>query len=212
MPRATLVMLPGGSGRIGIAPSGAIRDPDNFTVRTAHLWNAHGLAVLIPDARDGQDERGTRSTPAFATWVAQLVATAHARTPGLPVYLLGTSQGAIAAANGAEHAPPGTVAGVILTETVSRSGRLSRETVFDASPGAIRVPALVVANTADACAVAPPADAPRIAARLHHADLLTVAGGDTLSRDPCSSRTPHGEWGIAPRVVAAIAAWIAAHP
>ena len=210
-PRATIVMLPGGTGRIGITRTGDIRDPDNFTVRTANLWNARGDAVLIPDAIDQQNERDTRSTPAFASWVATLVATAHAQTPGVPVYLLGTSQGTIAAVNGASHAPPGTIAGVILTESVSRPGRRSRETVFDAAPTNIRVPALVVANLADACDVAPPADAARIAALIPHARLLTVTGGDTLSADPCSSRTPHGEWGIAPRVVTLIATWIANH-
>ena len=207
-------MLPGGSGKIGLTPTGNIRDPDNFTVRTANLWNARGYAVLIPDAIAHQDERGTRSTPAFANWVATLVATAHAHTPNVPVYLLGTSQGSIAAMNGAAHAAPGTIAGVILTESVSIPGRRSRETVFDASPARVRVPALIVANTDDRCDVAPPTNAPRIAASLTHTphvDLLTVSGGDTSSADPCSSRTPHGYWGIAPRVVAGIATWIATH-
>ena len=205
-------MLPGGSGQIGISRAGAIHDPDNFTVRTTNLWNAHGYAVLIPDGRDGRDERGTRSTPAFAQWVATLVATAHAQTPGIPVYLLGTSQGSIAAMNGAAHAPPCTVAGVILTESVSIPGRRSTETIFDASPARVRVPALIIANTDDRCDVAPPNNAARIAASMTgspHADLLTISGGETHSSDPCSSRTPHGYWGIAPRVVAQIATWIA---
>ena len=181
-------------------------------VRTRDLWAAKGYAVLIPDAIGGASLRGHRASLAYAAIVASLVTLAHKQSDG-PVFLLGTSQGSIAAMNGAAHAQPGTLAGVVLTESVSVLGG-SHETVFDADPAGVKVPALVVANTDDRCDVAPPAAAPRIAAAMSHApsaEVLTVTGGNTRSLTPCGSLTPHGYYGIEGRVVDAIGRWMRSH-
>ncbi|WP_156370221.1 hypothetical protein [Novosphingobium sp. Leaf2] len=77
---------------------------------------------------------------------------AHAQARA-PVILLGTSQGAIAAMNGAAHAAPASINGVVLSESVSVMGG-SGETVFDADPDKVRVPALVVASTGTAATAA----------------------------------------------------------
>jgi pimeloyl-ACP methyl ester carboxylesterase len=210
-PRATIVMLPGGSGDIGLEPDGSLRHGDNFVVRTRALWVAKGYAVLIPDAVDGANLRGLRSSPQYVRLVADLIAFAKAQFP-VPVFLLGTSQGSIAAVNGAAHAAPGAVAGVVLTESVSRLGG-SHETVFDADPQSVRVPALIVANRDDACPVAPPGDAAKIAAALTHArsvQVLSVSGGVYQSKGPCESLTPHGYDGIEPQVIDAIDRWMRA--
>jgi pimeloyl-ACP methyl ester carboxylesterase len=211
-PRGMIVMFPGGAGDIGIGRDGTPRHGDNFVVRTRALWNARGYTVLIPDTVDGDTLRGVRSGPAYARRARELVQLAHRQGPG-PVFLLGTSQGSIAAMNGAAHAAPGSIAGVVLTESVSVMGG-SGETVFDADPGAVRAPALIVANRDDRCNVAPPQGAPRIAAALtgsRDVRVLTVSGGDTRSSKDCGSLTPHGYYGIEAHVVDAIAAWMAAH-
>jgi hypothetical protein len=208
-PRATLVMLPGGAGDVGIAGDGDLAHGNNFVVRTRARWAAAGFAVLIPDAVDDRSLRGLRSSPAYAALVGDLVAAAHAQAAG-PVFLLGTSQGAIAAMNGAAHLRDGQIAGVILTESVTRQGG-SHETVFDAQPDRVNVPALVVANTNDRCNVAPPQDADRIAAAMTGAPrvkVLTVSGGEQRSSRDCGSLSPHGYYGIEPTVVDAIVAWI----
>ncbi|GAM01187.1 alpha/beta hydrolase [Sphingomonas parapaucimobilis] len=210
--RGMIVMLPGGAGDVGIGRDGATAHGDNFVVRTRSLWNARGYGVLIPDALGGDNMRGRRSSPGYARVIGDLVALAHREGPG-PVFLLGTSQGSIAAMNGAAHAVPGSVAGVVLTESVSVLGG-SHETVFDADPARVTVPALVVANRDDACDVAPPADAPRIAAAMTHSPtvkVLTVSGGVTRSDKACGSLTPHGYYGIEDQVVDAIARWMDAH-
>lgn len=202
-------MLPGGAGDVGIADDGDIAHGDNFVVRTRALWNAAGFAVLIVDSGDERNLRGVRSSPQYAARVGSLVAAAHAQAKG-PVFLLGTSQGSIAAMNGAAHLRDGQVAGVILTESVTRLGG-SRETVFDAHPDQVNVPALVVANTDDRCDVAPPQDAARIAAAMTGAPrvkIVTVSGGDQRSSRACGSLSPHGYYGIEQPVVDAIAAWI----
>lgn len=207
--RAAIVMLPGGAGDIGIRRDGTLRHGDNFVVRTRALWTARGYAIVVPDAIDGVSLRGRRSSPAYARIVGQLVAFAQRQTAG-PVFLLGTSQGSIAAMNGAAQAAAGSVAGVVLTESVSVMGG-SGETVFGADPARVRVPALIVANRDDRCTVAPPDAAQRIAAAMtasRAVRILTVSGGVTRSRDDCGSLTPHGYFGIEDTVVAAIDRWM----
>jgi rhodanese-related sulfurtransferase len=211
--RAILIMLPGGSGDVGVRRDGDLRHDDNFVVRTRSDWVSRGYAVLIPDTIDGANLRGVRSSPAYAQLVDGLAAYAH-RESRAPVFLLGTSQGTIAAMNGAAHASPGLVSGVVLTESVSAPGRHSRETVFDAAPQDVRVPVLVVANRDDACDVAPPSMAPSIAAamtRSPNARVLVVQGGVQRSGTACGSLSPHGYYGIEQPVVGAIAGWLAAH-
>jgi len=211
-PRGTIVMLPGGAGDVGLERDGDIRHGDNFVVRTRALWAARGYAVLIPDTVDRANLRGVRSSPEYARLVGDLVAFAHRQVAG-PVFLLGTSQGSIAAMNGAAHAPAGSVAGVVLTESVSVMGG-SGETVFSASPERVRVPALIVANRDDRCDVAPPQAAPKIAAAMtasRDVRVLMVSGGVTRSAKDCGSLTPHGYYGVEDAVVAKISAWIGAN-
>jgi hypothetical protein len=102
----------------------------------------------------------------------------------------------------------GELAGLVLTEAVSILGG-SRESVYDADLAAVRVPVLIVANRDDACPVSPPAEAPKIAAALSGAPLVTVeevTGG--RPGKPCGSLSPHGYLGIEDEVVGRIAAWI----
>lgn len=210
--RAALVMLPGGTGKVGIGDEGNLDHDENFVVRTRAQWLKRGYALILPDALDGQNMRGQRSSPEFADLVGDLVRFAHSRVTG-PVFLLGTSQGTIAAMNGASQLSRDQIAGVVLTESISRPGRKSRETVFDAMPNRVEVPALLVANRDSRCRVAPAKDAHRIADAMTHASevkVLYVRGGDLDSRD-CGSRSPHGYWGIEKDVVSAITAWLDAH-
>lgn len=212
-PRATLVMLPGGSGRIGVRRNGDLRHEDNFVVRTRADWVARGYAVLIPDAVDQKNLRGMRSSPVYGRLVDGLAAYARDQAPA-PIFLVGTSQGTIAAMNGAAHARAGLIAGLVLTESVSVPGRRSTETVFNADPVGVRVPVLVVANRDDACDVAPPEMAPRIAAAMTHSPsvrVLTVRGGMQRSNTACSSLSPHGYYGIEKEVVGGIVGWLQTH-
>jgi hypothetical protein len=210
--KGSIVMLPGGEGDVGIERDGDLRHGHNFVVRTRRQWNARGYAVVIPDTVEGENLRGQRSSPAYARVVGDLVAFARKTAEG-PVFVLGTSQGAIAAMNGAAHAPRGSVAGVVLTESVSVRGG-SGETVFDADPAAVRVPALVVANRDDRCDVAPPSAAPGIAAAMTNSPdvrVMYVSGGRKRSTSDCGSLTPHGYDGIEDKVVDGIADWLDAH-
>lgn len=212
-PKATIIMFPGGAGDIGLAKDGEIRRGKNFVVRTRELWAARGYAVVVLDTTERENLRGFRSSPEYARLISQVVDTIR-KSIAAPVFLLGTSQGSIAAMNGAAHAGAGAVAGVILTESVSIKGG-SHETVFDANPERVSVPALVVANRDDQCNVASPDMAPKIATAMsgsRDVKVVTVSGGELAdtSRD-CGSLSPHGYYRIESKVVDLIGDWIDSH-
>ncbi|GAB7522323.1 hypothetical protein PBS_13070 [Paraburkholderia sp. 2C] len=206
--RGIIVMFPGGAGDVGIERDGSIKHDDNFVVRTRELWAQRGYGVVIVDAIDHQSMRGKRSTPEYAAVTQKILAFAHS-VSNVPVWVMGTSQGSIAAMNAASHTGHQALAGVMLTESVSVLGK-SHETVFDASPQDVRVPALVVANRDDRCSVAPPSKANEIADAMRNAPsaVLFVEGGIAKSSNACSSRSPHGYWGIDEKVVDDIDKWM----
>lgn len=208
-PAGVVVMFPGGSGDIGLREDGRIDHGDNFVVRTRLLWVKHGYAVLIPDTIDHANLRGERSSAQYAAVILELIEFVRSRASA-PVFILGTSQGSIAAMNGAAHVPSGSIAGVVLTESVSRLGG-SGETVFSAFPENVRVPALVVANRVDRCVVAPPEAAPQIAAAMSNSPNVRfefVNGGIVRSTRACGSLAPHGYFGIETPVVDLIVHWM----
>jgi hypothetical protein len=50
-PRASVILMPGGDGRIDAGPGGSIGSlKNNQLVRTRFAYKAHGLAVLVVDA------------------------------------------------------------------------------------------------------------------------------------------------------------------
>jgi pimeloyl-ACP methyl ester carboxylesterase len=209
-PRAILVMFAGGPGNVEIDDSGRIgRMAGNFLMRTEPLWLAQSFAFVTIGSSSSL--MGQRHTPAYAASIAGAIDFARTRA-NAPVWLVGTSQGSIAAANGAAHLP-GRVAGVVLTSSVaSRSS--SGETVFDSNLGAIAVPALVVVNRGDGCASAGPAPAPQMLAALAGSprkEIISVESHDIRS-DPCEAMSPHGYLGIEADVVQRISDWIRAVP
>jgi pimeloyl-ACP methyl ester carboxylesterase len=208
--RAILIMLPGGPGIVGIAASGTTTNL-NFLVRTLPLWLAQGFAVEILDAPNGTSLLGQRHTAGYVAAIDRAVDFARSRGPA-PIWLLGTSQGSTAAANGAAHLG-GKIAGVVLSSSVTRQGR-GGETVFDSEPGLIAVPALVVANQDDTCKLTPPGDAPNLVAALARSPRKEVilVSSNQIQSDPCEAMSPHGYLGIEPAVGQRISDWIRATP
>jgi pimeloyl-ACP methyl ester carboxylesterase len=180
---------------------------NNFLVRTLPLWTAQGFAVAILGSPNNQSLLGERHTPVYAAAIGRAVDFTRTRAT-TPVWLVGTSQGAVAAANGASRLG-GKVAGIVLTSSVTRRSQ-SGETLFDADLAAIAVPALVVANQGDGCAASPPADAATIAGYLVRSprkEVILVQSGEGRA-SPCEGISPHGYYGIEPMVVQRIAQWI----
>ena len=206
--KGIIVMFPGGTGEIDIEESGQIKSAKNFVVRSDDLWRDRGYGIVLVDALDHQSMRGQRSSAAYAEVTKRIIEFAHSQA-NVPVWVLGTSQGSIAAMNAASHAGGTQLTGLILTESVSIPGG-SHETVFDAHPDDVRVPSLVVANVDDRCKVAPPTMAQSIAQSISHAPttVLTVSGGTQRTQDDCGSLTPHGYYGIEEKVVDGIVDWM----
>jgi hypothetical protein len=206
-PRAILFMFAGGDGNVSFnAANQIVRVGSNFLLRTQSLWLAQGFAfaTLASDV----SLMGRRHTAAYADNIARAVDFARTRA-NVPVWLIGTSMGAIAAANGAAHLP-GRVAGVVLTSSVAGPNRASGETVFDSDLGAIAVPALIVANRGDTCPIAGPGFAPQILAALARSPRKEIIYVEShqLQSDPCEAMSPHGYLGIEADVVQRISAWI----
>ena len=189
--RSVVVMLPGGSGDVGIEPDGTVERADNILIRTAPLWLRRGFAVVIPDAVGGRNLRGSRALPVVAEAVADVVGEAHRLASG-PVFLL---------------------------EAVSRLGG-SHETVFDAHPERVTVPVLIVANAGDTCRVSPPEDAQKLKDAFKAArgvDVVRLSGdGDhsggghgRAGHGGCSSHSPHGLAGLEAETVRTVADWMA---
>jgi pimeloyl-ACP methyl ester carboxylesterase len=210
-PRAILFMFAGGDGTVAFNTAGQITHMNgNFLMRTENLWLAQGFAYATLGAPSSL--MGQRHTPAYADTVARAIDFVRTRA-NVPVWLVGTSMGSIAAANGAAHLP-GRVAGVVLSSSVAGANRAANETVFDSDLGAIAVPALIVANRGDTCPSAGPGFAPQILAALTRSprkELIYVESQE-LRSDPCEAMSPHGYLGIEADVVQRIADWIRATP
>jgi len=210
--RAIVVLLPGGDGIIGLDTGGGIhRLGSNFLVRTFGQWAAQGFAVILPDAPNGTSLAGERHLPACADAISKAIDVGRSRA-ALPVWLIGTSAGTTAAVNGAAHLGS-KVSGAVLTSSVTRTGR-SGETIFDADPGSIAVPVLVVSNDHDTCAETPPGDGPMVLSTLTRSprrELVMVTSSQTARRsDPCEGMSPHGYLGIEGMMVQRISEWIRA--
>lgn len=205
-PLGIVVLLPGGNGSVGVSNDGGVRNNRNFLVRTRNAWIANGYGYLLVDApQDAPSLLGTRHTKEYAAVVAAVVK--RVRKLGIPVLLMGTSQGSIAAASGAALLKT-TVAGVVLTSTVAAMGS-SGETVFDAALNQIAVPVLIVDDTEDRCPSSPPAASDRIAAALTASPLVEQEHFSSSASDgeECGPFSPHGYFRIEEAVVDRVGAW-----
>jgi pimeloyl-ACP methyl ester carboxylesterase len=207
-PRAVLIMLPGGDGMVQIGDDGSIRRmSDSFLLRTLPLWQAQGFAAVVLSPPNGMSLLGYRHTAAYAATIGQAVdfVRDHAQ---VPVWLVGASQGSAAAVGGAARLG-GKVAGIVVASSIT--GRSSSgETLFDSEPERVAVPALIVANTSDACPASPPGDAPKIVAALAQAPRKEVVylHNATTGGQPCEATSPHSFAGIEAETVERIAEWI----
>ena len=205
-PRAVLLMLIGGTGQLGLTADGHLAHRANVLVRTRRDWLARGYAVLLPDAPDRHSLRGQRSSSAYLAYLNRWLDRIAGQTAA-PVILLGTSQGSIAAVNGAAHLAA-RLHGVVLSEPVTVPGG-SHETVFDAGLQQVALPTLIVTNHDDQCPVTPASGAAQMMARMPLAPtrLAYVDGGEGSSAH-CDSLSAHGYRGQEAAFVQHVATWI----
>ena len=208
----SVILLAGGSGILDIDEQGRIQQfAGNHLVRTRAAYVRAGYAVFVPDiASDLKRADRYRFSPAHASDLALLVATAR-RVAG-PVWVIGTSRGAISATTlftqQAATQPDGLVisSGTLMNHT----GPAAADT---GDLGRVRVPVLLLRHRDDACRVTPPADADRFKALLVGApkvEIVTLSGGGPTNprADPCEANHYHGFTGIDDQVVTATVSWM----
>ena len=191
-PRASVILLAGGDGNLGITADGRITTDleGSQLVRTRAAYAARGFAVLVPD--DGVD---------LAQAVAYMAAIRR------PVAVIGTSRGT-------QRAARGIARGARPDRLVLTSGFLSDasgdddnvETILG-SPSALP-PTLVIHNRWDKCNVTMPEGVdPFIAWSAGRAKVTWLQGGIANGR-PCGGQHYHGFNGLDGQVVAAAAAFV----
>ncbi|MFT5485105.1 MAG: hypothetical protein ACI9MU_000004 [Alphaproteobacteria bacterium] len=222
--KAALVLLPGGGGFLKLDHDGCPRKlKGNSLVRSQALFHKNGFVTALADAPSDRQGKaglgGFRIRSKHADDIGKVISDVRERT-GLPVWLIGTSRGAISAANAASRLS-GTAApdGLVLTSPVTSGFEGGRkrwvaQTVFSNDLDAIRMPVLVVVHEADKCIRTPPILGPRVIRKTNttRGQAVTVSGGPGLaggeSVKACKGRSPHGFLGQEAEVIAGISRFV----
>jgi len=210
--QAVAILFASGAGKVDLERESArvLLDRGNFLVRSRRLFAGHGIAAAVMDAPSDQPrgmEEEFRLGSAHAEDVGRVVADLRSRFPGLPVFLVGTSRGAVSAASAGRRLGPG-VDGVVLTATVFLASRRQPGlSGFDFA--SLPVPLLFVHHVDDGCEYSPHQAAKRLADRY---PLVSVSGGPPAQSKPCEAMSPHGFLGREADTVDAIARWMLKQP
>lgn len=218
MPReeavASVILFPGGSGRIKITDDGDINRGGNFLVRSRDLFAGHQLNVAVFDApSDHYTSKGMltdlfRNSAEHAKDISAVITYIN-KQASVPVWLVGTSRGTESAANGAIHLQ-GQVDGLVLTASMTEENRKG-VSLPEMQLHNIKVPTLIVHHEYDECRVTTPEGAKIIKDALTSAprvELKYFSGGDDPISKPCKAKSAHGFLGIEEQVVRYIADFI----
>ena len=206
-PTMALVLLAGGTGLVDLDEAGCARAlRGNSLVRAVPSFVAGGAVTALVDAPAewrGQHGLSTfRLEPDHAEALG-LAVRALRETYRVPVWIVGTSRGAISAANAAARLQGANAPdGAILTAPVSAGGRgnlpFVSQDVFQLPLARISIPLFVLGHANDACVRSPPGNVPRIveaasASPRKRATIMT-GGPGAPANDPqaCEGRSPHG--------------------
>jgi hypothetical protein len=189
-PVGSVILMPGGNGRIEAGPHGHIgKLKNNQLVRTRGRYEAKGLAVLVVDADVNLGEA--------VDFMGRIKR---------PVTVIGTSRGTQGAARGiAAGARPDAL---VLTSGFLSDASGSTDNVINILGSPQRLPkTLVIHHRHDGCKFTRPVGvAPFVKWAAGKARVVWLDGGTTHG-DPCRSRSHHGFEGLDDRVVALAAAF-----
>lgn len=213
-PTRTLVMLAGGSGKLGVGRHGlAAHAQDGVLARTRQAWLDAGFQLAYVDVPSDHADglEGFRRSSDHADDLRDVIAELRARDP-VPLWLVGTSRGTISAANAAARLGPparGGPDGVVLCSPVTEG---KHETLDGVALADIAVPVLVVEHRGDGCSASPPAGARRLDRLLRRSPRHALSWLGQASRaredDPCESQTRHGYLGLESELIATITAFV----
>lgn len=162
-PVATAILFQGGPGKIGAAGSatnGWVRF-ENFLSGGARRFTDNDITVAILETPSDQGNLngGFRSSPEHSQDIAALIAFLRKENPGLPVWLVGTSNGSLSSTSAAANLGRAGPDGIVLTSAVSVEPRISGQRFahpyWAAKLDQIEVPVLIVHHKNDGCDVTP---------------------------------------------------------
>lgn len=205
---ATVVLLPGGAGVIGMKEG--VPTSRNFLVRSRDHFAASRFNVAVVGKPSDMSELdyAARISPEHMEDLRRLTAHLKKETR-LPVWLVGTSRGSVSAAAAAIAFGNEELAGIVLTSSVTAAKKTGA--VPYQNLAAIRIPVLVMHHERDECRVCVPGDAPEIIRGLENAPirkLIYVSGGNKPQGDPCEALHWHGYIGMEKEAVDIISDWI----
>lgn len=213
--KAAAILFAGNNGALNSATHSDLKN-NNFLIRSRAKFAALGLLVASVDAPSDEAAgmmQAFRASAEHARDIAAVIAYLRQRA-GVPVWLVGTSQGTISAANVAARLQSGGADGLVLTSTIVAANRNSRPVASLVDLGAITMPTIIVHNRDDACALCPFNVAQALPSLLTHArnvQFVAVSGGSTPQSDPCEGLSRHGYIGIEDEVVGDIVKAMALH-
>lgn len=209
-PVGVVILFAGGRGVTAISDRGLIgRLAGNFLVRSRHLFWQHDYMTVVFDSPSyaTEDLRPIHDGEAFAGDIAALIG--HLRqTYKLPVWVIGTSRGTVAAANAASRLGKDSPDGVVFTASLFEGYRTAD--VFDLPLEDVRMPSLIVHHRQDGCEYTRPSSVAKFKHRLGNAKAVKVMWfeGGSSRGDACQASSYHGFRDIENSVVAKIAGWI----
>jgi hypothetical protein len=106
--RASVVLMTGGNGLLGLDATGTIIDSTgNFLIRSADLFLRNGLNVMMPDTAPAHPAGLSAAGRLSATHAAELQGFINAAMNrwGKPVWVVGTSDGSISTVTAAGFQP-----------------------------------------------------------------------------------------------------------
>lgn len=209
-PLASVVLFTGGNGNVRISDSG-IEKTANFLIRSRYLFADAGFVVAVVDVpSDRNNLRDFRSGKKHAKDIQSVIRYLR-QQKNIPVWLIGTSRGAISAANGAVRLQQNGPDGIVLTATVNQTSNAGADSIHSIKLKKITLPVLLAHHKNDECYVSPYKGMKRVKKKLKNAtrvELLSYEGGDNIAGNPCKAKTFHGFLGIESSVVNDIAAGI----
>jgi pimeloyl-ACP methyl ester carboxylesterase len=213
---AAVILSEGGGGKVNLRSAAS---DNGILSRHRDRFATHGLAVALMNAPPDQKKFKGGMSPKFRRTkkhlrdVDAVVAWMKQKT-GLPVWLVGVSNGTVTASYYAIHGNH-DLAGVALLSSITEAGSSKvHKSIVDFGLDKLRVPVLVLAHEKDGCKHTPASGAARIVKALTaspNAESKVFSGGRTKGGEPCRPRSYHTFYGIEDEVVAAIADFIEAN-
>jgi alpha-beta hydrolase superfamily lysophospholipase len=211
---ATLVLLMGGNGQLGVYPNGSLRRDSHFLARVRGLLTARGHVVVLVDApSDRRDLDGDfRESKEHAADLGAVIAHAH-KAFGQPVWLVGHSRGTHSAVTAASRLTGDAAPdGIVLAAPILDSSRFASSTakpLQESGVETLRTRVLVLHHRQDACPVSPPAKLSELQAKLPAGTSKIVMYDGGISRGAlCDVQAFHSFNGIEQQVVDDLSAYV----